>query len=73
VSSPARFPCFPSGVALTKTGEKMESKSMELKSYTCTNCGNNVWSSEEKPVFGIGGCFAVQGHDYEFDDPKFEG
>jgi len=51
----------------------MESKSMELKSYTCTNCGDNVWFSDNKPVFGIGGCFAVQGHDYEFDDPKFEG
>jgi hypothetical protein len=51
----------------------MESKSPELKSYTCTNCGNNVWSSNNKPVFGRGGCFAVQGHDYQFNDPTFEG
>jgi len=43
------------------------------KSYTCTNCGNNVWSSHDKPKFGRGGCFAVQGHHYEFDDPRFEG
>jgi len=51
----------------------MESVSPELKSYTCTNCGNNVWSNHDKPVFGIGGCFAVQGHNYQFDNPKFEG
>jgi len=51
----------------------MKSVSPELTSYTCTNCGDNVWSSDNKPVFGIGGCFAVQGHDYEFDDPQFEG
>ena len=52
---------------------KMKSVSPELTSYTCTNCGDNVWFSDNKPVFGIGGCFAVQGHDYEFDDPTFEG
>ena len=51
----------------------MQSVSPELKSYTCSNCGNNVWYNDDKPVFGRGGCFAVQGHDYQFDNPKFEG